>query len=210
MYIQAGIFNLNNEETIKLEGNYEIKTVEHEIKDYYDNRNIPNHAVYVKGNILYRKDTDNIDEFINLFIRYTSDPCQDLDLDFSIKNVKICRSGTICPARRALFVYKNKVFVAYGRYIFGYDQGYVIIKRGTDEIGDLEADEVDPNYEEGKDDDEWEDLDYEEYNIKEHKIENDKIILGVPESNDFCNEYVYSFLIYDKDTKVVDAFGMHK
>lgn len=196
MYIDLGDFNLDNLEKIKLEGHYEIKTIEHKVEDesYYENWNINCQAVYVKGNVLIRTDTENIEDLIRIFIRYTSDPCDDLELDFSVKSAEQMKWGTICPTRKILFVYKSKVFVAYGRYIYGYDKDDVTFTRGSDTV------DTDPDSDNSCD----------EYITRENKIENNLIILGTPKPDDTCNEYVYSFMIYDKETEVVDAFGLYR
>lgn len=159
--------------------------------DIYSEENIPNQSVCLKANVLCRIDTENVTELIKVLMRYTHDPCDNLDLDKSVESSKVMMGGTICPRKRVLFVYKSKVFVTYGRYIFGYDKLYVNINR-KNTVSDPSGNNSDP--EKRLDD----------------KITNDHIVLSAPVYDKKCDEYVYSFMIYDKNTNVVDAFGLYR
>ncbi|CCU55905.1 unknown similar to AcMNPV orf7 [Choristoneura rosaceana entomopoxvirus 'L'] len=86
---------------------------------------------YLIGNVLYRINTENIDELIEIIIRYTYDKCTDLNFDYSVYNKITMVGGTICPTKETCFKYKNKIFILYGRYIFGYDKDHVIFKNIT-------------------------------------------------------------------------------
>lgn len=198
MYIEPGIFNLHNFEQVHLGGNYEIKLIDNERKNE-KNFNILGQIPYNNGNVLIRTDTANVEELVKLFIRYTYDKCEDLasEFDFSIKSVKRMRWGTICPTKEVLFIYKSKVFVAYGRYIYGYDSPCVVFQRGTEKI-DLEPEDED-------------DVEPSNNLIKnEDAIEGDKVTLSIPTRDYYSDEYIYSFMIFDKNDETVEAFGLYR
>lgn len=175
MHIPRGTFVLDKTEEVLLDGNYDTRIIKNKINNYdelYEKAHINCQAVYYVGNVISRTDTENIDDLIKLFIRYTHDPCKDIDLDTSVKEDKQMRWGTICPTKKVLFVHKSKRFIAYGRYIFGYDEDNV-----TFECKERE----------------------EKFRLENPSFEE----LG-------GNEYVYSFMIVDEETKVLDAFGLYR
>lgn len=211
MYIEPGSFKVDSGvEEVILNGNYNLKEINNEVDVPEDlESHINCQMIYGKGNVFYRIDTENVEDLMKLFIKYTYDPCKDLEaeFDFTVKSEKVMASGTICPTKKVLFVYKNKVFVAYGRYIFGYDKDYVQFKREIEENESSSSDEENIN------EDLWNlDCDYvEKFNsqIKESVITNNKIVLGVPKLYGHA-EYVYSFMIYDRTNGVLDAFGLYR
>lgn len=175
--ILKGVFKLDEDEEEIFDGDYKSKFIKNKHFKIIDlseiEWNIPCQIVYSKGRVMYKSNIEdpevNIFDLIDLFIKYTFDPCKDLDLDKSIAGNKQMRFGTICPTRKRLFVYKNREFTAYGRYIFGYDHGGV-------------------------------------------KIKNDKTTVKFrnPPLDDECYEYVYSFMIRNHTTQVVEAFGLYR
>lgn len=198
MYISVGDFKLDNTEKVKLEGNYEIKTIANEAggntEELLEHQNELGLMVYVLGNVLYRTDTEGIEGLIKLFIRYTHDPCSDLNLDRSVKSTKVFACGTICPHKSVLFAYKSKIFVGFGRYFFGC-KPHLNMKRIS---GDVDSGM-------NSDDDE-----YQEVEEKEDKITEDEIILNNPEQNANNDEYVHAFMIYDQQQKTLDAVGLYR
>lgn len=211
MFVNTGVFALDeNVEKIKLSGNYVIKEIENEVKlDWStEEENIRNQLIYTKGNVLYRTDTEHIEGLIKLFIRYTHDPCKDLEahMDFSVKENTQMIGGTICPTKKVLFVYKSKIFVAYGRYIFGYDKPYVTFKREVPLTEDTEKSKNEDST------DDLEDLDSSDSDSDQYKskIENNEIILAVPKPEPDLYEYVYSFMIYDPKENILDAYGLYR
>lgn len=216
MNIEPGLFKVDSSvEEVILNGKYSFKEIYNEVDvppDLYSHIN--GQLIYREGNVFYRVDTENIEDLIKLFIKYTHDPCKDLEAEFnfSVKSETVMASGTICPTKKILFTYKNKVFVAYGRYIFGFNKTYVKFKREIETLKDAEkVTETISSDEESSNEGSLENDFVESYNnsIKESVITNDKIILGVPEM-DLDSEYVYSFMIYDEANGVLDAFGLYR
>lgn len=172
-------------ETVILNGNYEEEIINHpeidnvceNIHEHWGIQYINGQSKYLYGNVLYRKDTDNIKELIDKFIVYTY---HDLDDVTKLKSPdQVMMGGTICPTKKYLFEYKSKTFIAYGRYIFGYDMDYVMFKSPDTSVTNQRNIRLNcPNAE-----------DYKYF--------------------DYGNEYVYSFMIYDSETKVLDAFGLY-
>ncbi|PSN47791.1 hypothetical protein C0J52_08167 [Blattella germanica] len=210
MHVECGEFNVYDldivMEEVKLEGDYNISfiTNEHIINsykpdDYLPEENIPVQSVYCVGNVLCRTNTENLKDLINIFMRYTYDPCDDLNLDKSIATQKVLVSGTICPTRKVLFSYKSKIFVCYGRYIFGYNQNYVVMRRNAKK----KCEDIDESDEDS--------LCADKKKLDD-KISDDEIVVNAPKYNvnALCDNYVYSFMIYDAETKVLDAFGLYR
>lgn len=75
------------------------------------------------GNILFNKDVPNIEDLIKLLIYFTynAPPVK------STGKVQM-RGGTICPTKETICEVEDKQFILYGRYIFGYDDPYVLFK----------------------------------------------------------------------------------
>lgn len=222
MYIEKGTFTIDDFVTVELEGNYEKSLMTNEQYVYNpaipDDRNIPNQAVCVKANVLYRTDTENLSKLIKVIMRYTHDPCDDLDLDKSVESSEVMLGGTICPRKRVLFVYKSKAFVTFGRYIFGYDRHHVTIHRvgavsdtsgdGDDDTCSKKSDSIEVN---DDCDDSWSTIYSDEIRLDD-KITNNDIVLNGPECEDEenCSDYVYAFMIYDKKSEILDAFGLYR
>ncbi|XP_050508344.1 uncharacterized protein LOC126885684 isoform X1 [Diabrotica virgifera virgifera] len=127
-----GTFKLDDVEEELFEGKYESKYVINKIHASIDRNNLEWNTkcpiIYTKGRVLYKtyvEDNLNIFDLVDVFIKYTYDPCKDLELDESISKTTIMKSGTICPGRSRLFIYKDREFIVYGRYIFGQGVNYV-------------------------------------------------------------------------------------
>lgn len=113
--IQPGFFKIGDVEDMHLSGTYDLKLIFNKNVIARDaERNIDHQEIYDVGKVLFRTDTENIDELIDLFIRYTYEPCAEIDLDFSVAQ----RTGSIYCTSKIIFAYRRKVFVAEGRYMF--------------------------------------------------------------------------------------------
>lgn len=174
MHVTRGTFTIDEIEEVILEGNYDTKIIKNEALPFDELcyiQNISGQIAYYVGNVIYRTDTENIDDLIKLFIRISYEPCNDVDLDTSVKDCKQMQWGTICPTRQVLFAHKSKIFIAYGRYIFGC-KNHAIFKCNERE---------------------------------------EEITLDTPSYKEFGgDEYVYSFMIIDENTKVMEAFGLYR
>ncbi|KAJ3662746.1 hypothetical protein Zmor_007076 [Zophobas morio] len=200
-----GLYNINDlMEKVNLDGHYGIKIIKHDESYTREwDENIMNQSVFHVGRVLYRNDTEDILNLINMFAEYTYKDLKEVNKCNTVPKVMV--GGTICPTRKELFTYKSKFFVAFGRYIFGYDENHAIIKK--DKEGVVEEDN------EGEEDEEDEEGEKDYYWKEKSKIDENKIIVSVPiftRSNYYEDEYVYSFLIYDTDTGILDAFGMYR
>lgn len=203
VYIEDGKFSVDETETMRLHGNYQIKTIRNEAiqpEKFVYHENMRCQAVFGVGKVLIRKSTENILGLIAIFMRYTHDPCKDLELNMINEN-KQMRFGTICPTKKTLFTYKSKVFVAYGRYIFGYDKLYAVFQRLSDGVMKPDNTEAKYNSVSSSDEDNSGILD---------DITNDRIILKNPDYENLADDYIFAFCIFDQDTEILDAFGLYR
>lgn len=213
VFIEDGTFSVDEMEKVRLNGNYQIESVRNQVEipdNGGDPRNINCQAVFFVGNVLIKKCTENIYDLINVFIRYTHDPCKDLELNMiNVNKQMMC--GTICPTKKTLFSYKSKMFIAYGRYIFGYDKCYAVFQRLFDGV-------MKPNDDNNKDEENSYSsnnsnelpCDYEDSSTISNNITSDRIILKNPDIEELAEDYVYAFCIYDQETEIIDAFGLYR
>ncbi|CCU55618.1 unknown similar to AcMNPV orf7 [Choristoneura biennis entomopoxvirus] len=211
------IDNYGNDEMVYLCGKYSTK--------YINNKNYPiiisnNPLLHDKKplyvcNTLYRTDTDNIDKLIDVLIRYTYDECKDLNLDYSKKSTIKMLDGLNFPTKEVCFEYKNKIFILYGRYIYGYNKEYVTFIDSRLNINNYNVTNSDSDYNSSDSDSYYEsdtdDSDYYNKYKKNDIITNNKIILHEPyihKSHD--NKYNYAFKIVDSITNILDAFGIYR
>lgn len=180
MHINEQTFRVDKEETVKLDGTYEIVTVDNRMPwaDLQENIVLHAKAVYHRGNVLKKTDVDIVDELIDLMIRYTHDKCADVDLDFTCRKTEQIRSGTVCPSIEDAFIYKNRQFTLYGRYIYGYENPFVTFQTFK---------ENEPN----------------------EKITLPAVPFEERMATDHLNEYVYAFKITNLETDVLEAFALY-
>ncbi|BAO49442.1 hypothetical protein [Alphaentomopoxvirus acuprea] len=199
VYIKNKFYIDNNEytsEIANLDGEYAIQNITNDredINNMEENRNLHCKLIFTCGNILYNTNTPDIDELIEIMIKYTyGDVEESLQLDYSCKQLDTMREGTICPSREVCFKYNNKIFILYGRYIFGYNNPFITFSHNL--------------------------FEEEEY-IKLSKayrklIQYDKIslirqhLILLPDVFD-GQEYNYAFKILDANTEILDAFGLY-
>jgi len=151
-------------------------------------------AAYYAGNILYKTDDPKFIDYINLIIKATHS--EELPENSTVVNYrKTMRSGTIHPIKKDIYIYDNKKFTLYDRYIYGYDNNYV-------------------NFYEEKNEKEKE---YEEEDDKASSLCENKIILSQINCESFENDfkyylsdYNYAFSIIDNTTNVLVAFGLYR
>ncbi|AKN59011.1 hypothetical protein LO84_007 [Autographa californica multiple nucleopolyhedrovirus] len=153
-------------------------------------------AAYYAGNILYKTDDPKFIDYINLIIKATHS--EELPENSTVVNYrKTMRSGTIHPIKKDIYIYDNKKFTLYDRYIYGYDNNYVNFYE--------EKNEKEKEYEE------------EDRQIKASSLCENKIILSQINCESFENDfkyylsdYNYAFSIIDNTTNVLVAFGLYR
>lgn len=81
-------------------------------------------VVYYVGNILYKIDDFKFIDYINLIIKviYFEEL---LENSIVVNYRKIMCSGIIYFIKKDIYIYDNKKFILYDRYIYGYDNNYV-------------------------------------------------------------------------------------
>lgn len=129
MLIKDQNFYIDTVEVVLLNGNYEVVTMENKAP-WYDlmrNDDLNGKAVFRRGVVLKNFHVPDINELVQLLIRYTHDKCDDVELDFSVKYEEELRGAPKRQTREDCFQYKGRLFSLYGPYIYGYDK-YVSIQ----------------------------------------------------------------------------------
>lgn len=160
-------------------------------------------GVFCLGNILYKNKEPKIWEYIDLMIEATHN---------KEKNDTIFQKmGKSCPSKEVKYAYDGKLFVLYGRYIYGYDDPYVRFVNEKSKKADCENcfDE---------DDDDEEDY-YDENGCRKElpaSLSKDEIVLptisyDLDSKLDFyLDSYNFSFSITDAQTQVLLAFALYR
>lgn len=205
-------------ETFILDGEYALK---HQylnknravLSDFFDM--VENgKSVYRCGNILYKNNEPKIWHYIDLIIEATYNKNLSVNVDGSVRDRVQKIDGTICPTRDTIFAYDGKLFVLYGRYIYGYDDPYVrFVKEKVISENDFDEDQ---NDEEDYNDEE--ESDYDEIGCRKRlpaSLSEDEIVLPtIPyELNKvypMMFDHNFSFAIIDAKTQVLLAFASYR
>lgn len=166
-------------------------------------------SVYRCGNILFKHNEPKIWEYIDLIIEATHNKKLPVSVDRSVRKRTQKIGGTICPTKDIIFAYDGKLFVLYGRYIYGYDNPYVRFVNQKPKNTESEK---------GSDVEDDDDEDY--YDVEESDIElpaslsEDEIVLPTIsykfKFEFWLDDYNYSFAIIDAQTEVLLAFGLYR
>ncbi|RQW92238.1 MAG: hypothetical protein EHM79_00590 [Geobacter sp.] len=195
----SGIFipNGDDDECVLLSGDYNVKCESNfNVKVDKFGYDLENASLLYNPPIklyrmLYRTNTTNLDDVINVLRLYSNDQIVD-DIILLVQNK---RDGGSYETTRVNLQYKNKLICVYGRYIFN----DVIFRRMNNDEGEMSEDSENEDEEDDR-------PTYENAGL----LSEDKIILKAPPYDNQCGEYTYGFKIVDVESGVLDAFAVYR
>lgn len=177
-----GMFQADDVEEFKLQGNYMIKRFKNTMNSdqlYTAAGNINSYHAklpFAVGNVLFNRDVPNIENLIKLIIYYTyTDVVLDRPDTPKPVCIKMIEGGSICPTKEDILEYNGQIFTLYGRYIYGHCERFVTFQNTSDENITFTLDAI--------------------------SYKSPDVGLG---------SHNYAFTIVDKNTKVLNAFGLHR